>query len=68
MKQSITFNNKTLTLAGDLFFPADFDESKTYPAIVVTHPEGAIKEQVPATYAEKLAPYGFVVLTFDGGK
>jgi hypothetical protein len=66
MKQSITFNNKTLTLAGDLFFPADFDESKTYPAIVVTHPEGAIKEQVPATYAEKLAPYGFVVLTFDG--
>jgi len=50
----------------DLFFPADFDESKTYPAIVVTHPEGAIKEQVPATYAEKLAPYGFVVLTFDG--
>ncbi len=66
MKQSITFNNKTLTLAGDLFFPADFDKSKTYPAIVVTHPEGAIKEQVPATYAEKLAPYGFVVLTFDG--
>lgn len=66
MKQSITFNNKTLALAGELFFPADFDESKTYPAIVVTHPEGAIKEQVPETYAEKLAPYGFVVLTFDG--
>lgn len=66
MKQSVTFKNRMLTLAGELFLPDDFEASKTYPAIVVAHPEGAVKEQVPATYAEKLAPHGFVVLTFDG--
>ena len=66
MKKAVSFKNKTLNIAGELFLPAEFDATKTYPAIVVTHPEGAIKEQVPATYAEKLAPYGFVVLTFDG--
>lgn len=66
MKEAVSFKNKTLNIAGELFLPADFDATKTYPAIVVTHPEGAIKEQVLATYAEKLAPYGFVVLTFDG--
>lgn len=66
MKEAISFKNKTLNIAGELFLPADFDSTKNYPAIVVAHPEGAIKEQVPATYAEKLVPYGFVVLTFDG--
>lgn len=66
MKETVSFKNKILNIAGELFLPADFDATKTYPAIVVTHPEGAVKEQVPATYAEKLAPYGFVVLTFDG--
>ncbi|WP_421038807.1 alpha/beta hydrolase [Streptococcus hyointestinalis] len=66
MKQSVTFKNKTLTLAGELFFPEDFDKHKSYPAIVIAHPEGAVKEQVPETYAEKLASYGFIVLTFDG--
>ena len=53
MKQSVTFKNRMLTLAGELFLPDDFEASKTYPAIVVAHPEGAVKEQVPATYAEK---------------
>lgn len=66
MKQSIKFMNRTLELAGELFFPNNFSEDTLYPAIVVTHPEGAIKEQVPATYAEKLAPLGYLVLTFDG--
>lgn len=66
MKQLVSFKNKTLSLAGELFLPTSFEESRLYPAIVVAHPEGAVKEQVSATYAEKLSLHGFVVLTFDG--
>lgn len=66
MKQSLRFPNAGLMLAGELFFPADFDENKKYPAVVVAHPEGAVKEQPSALYAQKLAEKGFVCLTFDG--
>lgn len=66
MIKKVTFPNKELNLAGQLFLPADFDSSKTYPSLVIAHPEGAVKEQAPATYAEKLVQYGFVCLTFDG--
>lgn len=66
MIQNVKFNNKTLELAGQLFLPDDFDINKKYPSLVIAHPEGAVKEQASATYAEKLVKYGFVCLTFDG--
>jgi hypothetical protein len=31
----------------------------------VTHPFGAVKEQVPTTYANLLAEQGFITLVFD---
>lgn len=65
-KRSIHFKNGLLTLSGDLYLPEEFDEKKSYPAVVIAHPEGAVKEQMPATYAKKLVVHGFVVLTFDG--
>lgn len=66
MVQNVKFPNKTLTLAGQLFLPNNFDPQKSYPSLVIAHPEGAVKEQVPATYAQKLVKFGFVCLTFDG--
>ena len=66
MKNKVTFNNKLLKLSGELFLPKDFNEENKYPAIVVAHPEGAVKEQPSALYAEKMSEYGYVVLTFDG--
>lgn len=64
--QKVTFKNRLLNLAGELYFPENFDSKKKYPTVVITHPEGAVKEQVPATYAEKLVTYGYVALIFDG--
>jgi dipeptidyl aminopeptidase/acylaminoacyl peptidase len=34
MKQSVKFKNNELLLAGHLYVPAEFDETKKYPAIV----------------------------------
>ncbi|MED4572703.1 alpha/beta hydrolase [Brevibacillus agri] len=52
-------------MAGDLYLPARFDESKQYPAIVTVHPGGGVKEQTAGLYAQKLAEQGFVALAFD---
>jgi fermentation-respiration switch protein FrsA (DUF1100 family) len=45
--------------------PNNFDESKTYPAIVVAHPISSCKEQTAAIYALKLTELGCVCLAFD---
>ncbi|MEM7130509.1 MAG: alpha/beta hydrolase [Chloroflexota bacterium] len=54
-----------LKLAGDLYLPDNFDESKQYPTIVFTGPFNQIKEQMGAVYGRKFAKRGFVFLAFD---
>lgn len=63
--QSIEFKNNDITMAGNMFFPADFDPGRKYPAIVSVHPGGGVKEQTAGLYAERLAEQGFVTLAFD---
>ncbi|MDN6876487.1 alpha/beta hydrolase [Pseudomonas citronellolis] len=63
--KSVKFDNGPIGMAANLHLPAGFDERKTYPAIVVTHPAGGVKEQTSGLYAAKLAELGFVTLAFD---
>lgn len=64
-KEKIFFRNKTLKMAGEIYFPEDFDKDKKYPSVVVTHPGNGVKEQVAGLYAQKLSGKGFVTLAFD---
>ena len=52
-------------IAAIVFKPAGFDLGKKYPAIVVTHPFGGVKEQTAGLYAARLAEQGFITLAFD---
>ncbi len=45
-------------LATNIYLPIDFEDGKTYPAIVVSHPGGGVKEQTAGTYAKRLAESG----------
>jgi uncharacterized protein len=56
--ERVTFQNKANTVVGDLFQPEGFKQGSKYAAVVVTHPFGAVKEQVPATCAKLLAAQG----------
>ena len=60
----VTFINRYgITLAADLYIPKN-TEGKL-PAIAVSGPFGAVKEQCSGLYAQTMAERGFVTLAFD---
>jgi len=61
----VSFKNNNVTMVGNLYLPANFDKSKKYPAIVVAHPWGGVKEQTSGLYARNLAEQGFIALAYD---
>lgn len=64
--QNVRFQNRYgFTLAGHLYLPADFNEEKEYPAIAISGPFGAVKEQSSGLYAQTMAENGFVAVEFD---
>ncbi len=62
--QKVTFKTQYgLTLAADLYTPKDAEGA--LPAIAVSGPFGAVKEQSSGFYAQTMAERGFVTLAFD---
>ena len=60
----ITFHNRYgITLAADLYIPKNTTEK--LPAIAISGPFGAVKEQVSGLYAQTLAERGFLTIAFD---
>ena len=61
----VTFVNRYgITLAGDLYVPKG-TEGRKLPAIAVSGPFGAVKEQCSGLYAQTMAERGFLTLAFD---
>jgi hypothetical protein len=60
----ITFHNRYgVTLAADLYIPKM--KKGKLPAIAMSGPYGAVKEQVSGLYAQTLAERGFLTIAFD---
>lgn len=63
--EKVHFKNRYgINLTGDLYTPKVKPEEKM-PAIVISGPFGAVKEQASGLYAQTLAERGFVTLAFD---
>lgn len=52
-------------IAANIYTPAGYDANKKYPAIVVAHPNGGVKEQVAGLYAQRLAEAGYITIAAD---
>lgn len=62
--RKVTFTNRYgITLAADLYKPVGVEGP--LPAIAVSGPFGAVKEQASGLYAQTLAEQGFLTLAFD---
>lgn len=62
--KKVTFHNRYgVTLAADLYAPRSVDGP--LPALAVSGPFGAVKEQASGLYAQKMAEKGFLAIAFD---
>lgn len=63
--RSVTYTVEGITVAANVYLPANYDPSKKYAAIVVSHPNGGVKEQVSGMFAQKLAEAGYITIACD---
>ncbi len=64
--RKVEFKSEGATLVGNLHFPANYEPTLSYPAVLVTGSWTTVKEQMAGLYARKLAKEkGVIALTFD---
>ena len=64
-RQTVTFKNRYgITLVGDLYLPKKAGDKKL-PALAISGPFGAVKEQASGLYANEFASRGYAVVAFD---
>lgn len=61
----IEYDLNGLKIRANVYTPAGYEPSKSYPAVVVAHPNGGVKEQVAGLYSQLLAEAGYITLAFD---
>jgi uncharacterized protein len=61
----VTYKLNGIDIAANVYTPANFDPSKKYPAVVVAHPNGGVKEQTAGLYAQRLAESGYISIAAD---
>ncbi len=54
-----------LDIAANVYTPPNYDPARKYPAIVVAHPNGGVKEQVAGLFAQRLAEQGYITIAMD---
>ncbi|WP_245776970.1 alpha/beta hydrolase [Sinomicrobium oceani] len=64
IRQKVAFKNRYgIELTGDLYLPKN--GGNNLPALAISGPFGAVKEQSSGLYANQMAARGFVALAFD---
>ncbi|WP_228378838.1 alpha/beta hydrolase [Chryseobacterium hispalense] len=64
-RKKVSFKNRYgIILSGDLYLPKNAGNEKL-PALAISGPFGAVKEQSSGLYANEMAQRGFAVIAFD---
>lgn len=61
----VTYKLNGIEISANVYTPANYNSSKKYPAVVVAHPNGGVKEQVAGLYAQRLAESGYIAIAAD---
>ena len=56
----VTYMVDGISVSANVYLPKGYDAGKRYAAVVVSHPNGGVKEQVSGMFAQKLAEAGYV--------
>jgi fermentation-respiration switch protein FrsA (DUF1100 family) len=62
---SVTYVLKGINISANVYTPVVYDPSKKFPAVVIAHPNGGVKEQVSGLYAQHLAEKSFITIVAD---
>ncbi len=63
--QTVAYKVNGIDISANVYTPAGYNPAKKYPAIVVAHPNGSVKEQVAGLYAQNLAEQGYIAIAAD---
>lgn len=61
----VKYNLNGNEIAANVYTPAGYDPAKKYAAVVVSHPNGGVKEQTAGLYAQRLAGLGYITIAAD---
>lgn len=61
----VTYQLNGIAIAANVYTPANYNPNNKYPAVVVAHPNGGVKEQVAGLYAQRLAEQGYLTIAAD---
>ena len=61
----VTYKLNGIDISADVYAPANYNPSYKYPAVVVAHPNGGMKEQVAGLFAQRLAEQGYITIAAD---
>ncbi|STO19033.1 carboxymuconolactone decarboxylase family protein [Flavobacterium hibernum] len=61
----VSYKIKDITIVANVYTPPNYNPANKYPAIVIAHPNGGVKEQVAGLYAQHLAEQGYITIAAD---
>jgi len=61
----VTYILNGLKISANVYTPPNYNPESSYPALVVAHPNGGVKEQVSGLYAQRIAEQGYITIAMD---
>ena len=61
----MTYQLNGIKIASNIYTPKEYSHKKSFPAIVIAMPNGAVKEQAAGLYGQRLAEKGYITIVSD---